>query len=200
MERVEPAGAPRSGLLGPLGTARLPECVTSDIARPVSDEAQSPVFYAEPDDPEMQEAAKRAVSSFKYLWRELTWEYRRIIPALELSGIKAAFKDPDEDHVEHMWLSEIEFDGEVIRAKFLNSPNQLTSVREGDQITPAKISSRIGCTCRRAACTAASRSRSFALACHRANGAATIRHGVSNSGEPSRVDLVPNWQEKERRA
>lgn len=95
------------------------------------------VFYAPADDAEMAEAAKRAVATFKYLWRELTWEYRRIVPALELSAIKAAFKDSGSSRskVEHMWLSEIYFDGEAITAKLLNSPNELTSVKEGDEVS-----------------------------------------------------------------
>lgn len=80
---------------------------------------------------------ERARASFKYLWRELTWEYRRIVPAFELSAIKAAFKDPggDASQVEHMWLTDIEFDGEVIRATLMNAPHELTSVAAGDSIT-----------------------------------------------------------------
>lgn len=72
----------------------------------MSDGARSPVFYAQSEDQEMDQAVVRAVASFKYLWRELTWEYRRIVPALELSAIKAAFKDSEDglDAVEHMWL------------------------------------------------------------------------------------------------
>lgn len=54
----------------------------------------SPVTYVAADDPAMARATARAQASFKYLWRELTWEYRRIIPGLELSAVKAAFKDP----------------------------------------------------------------------------------------------------------
>jgi uncharacterized protein YegJ (DUF2314 family) len=85
----------------------------------------------------MAQAATRAVSTFKYLWRELTWEYRRIVPALELSAIKAAFKDPGvaRSKVEHMWLTEIQFDGDAISAKLLNSPNELTSVKTGDEVS-----------------------------------------------------------------
>src|SRR5262245_8150109 len=97
----------------------------------------SPVYYFKGDDPQMAQAIARAVGTFKYLWRELTWEYRRIVPGLEMSAIKAAFKDPDEgrDAVEHMWLSELEFDGDVINARLINAPNNLTSVKEGDSIS-----------------------------------------------------------------
>ena len=95
----------------------------------------SPVTYAPADDPAMAEATARAQSSFKYLWRELPWEYRRIIPGLELSAVKAAFKDPDSDYTEHMWLSEIDFNGEVVEATLLNSPNHLETVEAGDRFT-----------------------------------------------------------------
>src|SRR5262249_49625271 len=75
--------------------------------------SMSQVYYSKTDDPQMAQAIARAVGTFKYLWRELTWEYRRIVPALGLSAIKAAFKDPNggRDAVEHMWLSDLEFDG-----------------------------------------------------------------------------------------
>ncbi|MEZ4372263.1 MAG: DUF2314 domain-containing protein [Polyangiaceae bacterium] len=95
----------------------------------------SPVTYAPADDPAMAQATARAQSSFKYLWRELTWEYRRIIPGLELSAVKAAFKDPGtaDDYAEHMWLSEITFDGDTVEATLLNSPNHLQSVEAGER-------------------------------------------------------------------
>lgn len=83
----------------------------------------------------MARATARAQASFKYLWRELTWEYRRIIPGLELSAVKAAFKDPgaEDEYAEHMWLSEISFDGDTVEATLLNSPNHLESVQAGDR-------------------------------------------------------------------
>lgn len=102
----------------------------------MGDRADSPVFYAKSDDPEMAKAVARAVASFKYLWRELTWEYRRIVPALELSAIKAAFNDPGgaPDAAEHMWLSNIEFDGDRISATLMNAPNGLKTIAEGDTV------------------------------------------------------------------
>lgn len=103
----------------------------------MSKQTESPVVWVGDDDAAMDQAMTRARSTFKYLWRELTWEYRRIVPALELSAVKAAFRDPGDEsgQVEHMWLSEIRFNGEVIVANLLNSPNWLRSVEEGDEIT-----------------------------------------------------------------
>ncbi|MGL4583549.1 MAG: DUF2314 domain-containing protein, partial [Flavobacterium sp.] len=39
-------------------------------------EKENPIFYAKGDDPILVEAYKKAQDSFKYFWRELTWEYR----------------------------------------------------------------------------------------------------------------------------
>jgi uncharacterized protein YegJ (DUF2314 family) len=168
----------------------------------MSDESPSPVCYAKHEEPEMAKAMADAVGSFKYLWRELTWEYRRIVPALGLSAIKAAFKDPgsSSDAVEHMWLTDIEFDGDVVSAILMNSPNKLTSAKEGDV---------------------------FALSLDqiedwmyvldgRVYGGFTIqviRAGLSHSERRShdrawgfdfanshRVDVVPNWKEKQKKS
>jgi uncharacterized protein YegJ (DUF2314 family) len=100
---------------------------------------KSDVYHAPANDPEMDAAMDRARATFKYLWRELTWEYRRIIPALEMSAIKAAFgaEGAGPDDVEHMWLGDIEFDGDEISATLINEPHRLTSVQAGDQVTLA---------------------------------------------------------------
>jgi uncharacterized protein YegJ (DUF2314 family) len=99
----------------------------------------SPVFLAENNDPEMQRACENARASFRYFWREVAWERRRIIPALTLACVKAPFSDGEPKRsargtpsVEHMWLSEIDFDGRLISGVLLNSPNTLKSVKKGD--------------------------------------------------------------------
>lgn len=97
------------------------------------------VFPFDNRDPEMQEATRQARSSFKYLWRELSWEYRRIIPALDIACVKTVFADrpveecgPD-DPVEQMWLNAIEFDGRTISGQLLNQPHWLKSVKQGER-------------------------------------------------------------------
>jgi uncharacterized protein YegJ (DUF2314 family) len=100
--------------------------------------AENPIFWFNNNDPEMQQAFRRAQFTLRYLWRELSWEYRRIIPALQLAAVKTAFADRPlaecgaNDHVEHMWLSEIKFDGRTFSGKLLNKPNRLKSVKAGD--------------------------------------------------------------------
>jgi uncharacterized protein YegJ (DUF2314 family) len=100
--------------------------------------AQNEIFFAKDNDPKMNEAFKKARESFKYFWREVYWEYRRIAPALNLACVKAAFfqniKDKNEPVVEHMWINNINFDGERIRGVLINEPNELTCVRNGDRV------------------------------------------------------------------
>lgn len=97
-----------------------------------------PVFMFDGDDAAMQQAYAAAKQSFKYFWRELSWEARRIVPGLEMSMVKLPFTDgPRTDgqpEYEHMWIGDVEFDGATLSGRLLNAPNWLTSVREGDAI------------------------------------------------------------------
>jgi uncharacterized protein YegJ (DUF2314 family) len=109
----------------------------------MSETGPSRVFLSEGDDPEMHRASERARADFRYFWREVAWERRRIIPALDLATVKAPFSDGDRAEptgdapdVEHMWLGEVDFDGEVVGGVLLNSPNWLKTVKQGD---PARI-------------------------------------------------------------
>ena len=51
------------------------------------------------DDPEIVAAGKTARGKFRYFWRELSWEYRRIVPGLDVAAFKVPFSDGDEDDV-----------------------------------------------------------------------------------------------------
>lgn len=98
-----------------------------------------PVFKFDSDDPEMQKAYQAAREAFRYFWRELSWERRRIVPALDMSMVKLPFTDgprsDGESAVEQMWIGDIEFDGDSISGTLLNSPNSLISVAQGDSIS-----------------------------------------------------------------
>jgi uncharacterized protein len=111
--------------------------------------SESKVFGFDNNDPDMQRAYQKARKTFRYFWRELSWEMRRIVPALELACVKAPFSDgegarghPENPQVEHMWMNNIEFDGRVIKGVLINSPNWLKTVKEGDeaQMPPGEIS------------------------------------------------------------
>jgi uncharacterized protein YegJ (DUF2314 family) len=105
----------------------------------MSDSEPSRVFLFDGEDPEMHKAHEQARATFRYLWREISWERRRIIPGLDL--VKAPFSDgadavdvPGQPRVEQMWLGEIDFDGQQISGQLLNAPNWLKSVKAGDSV------------------------------------------------------------------
>jgi uncharacterized protein YegJ (DUF2314 family) len=107
----------------------------------MSNESPSKVFMFDGEDADMLKAFQRARAHFRFFWREIIWERHRIVPAFEMACIKAGFSDesPDEAEtgkpkVEHMWMSEVDFDGRRVYGKPLNQPNWLKSVREGDDI------------------------------------------------------------------
>ncbi|MFL5341801.1 MAG: DUF2314 domain-containing protein [Gemmataceae bacterium] len=94
---------------------------------------RSKVFLSDDADPEMQRAYAKARANFRYFWREVAWDRRRIVPALQLACVKAPFSDgKDKSKVEQMWLSEVDFDGHFVSGVLLNSPNWLKTVKEGD--------------------------------------------------------------------
>jgi uncharacterized protein YegJ (DUF2314 family) len=104
--------------------------------RTMSD-SPSKVFFFDASDPQMQQANERARSTFRYFWRELSWERRRIVPALDLAAVKAPFTDGqlgDDSPVQQMWISEVNFNGREVGGVLLNSPNDLSSVSKGDAV------------------------------------------------------------------
>jgi uncharacterized protein len=107
----------------------------------MSESKQSPVFMSDNSDPEIQRAYEDARATFRYFWREVAWERRRIVPALDLAYVKAPFSDgepgtgtQDTSQVEHMWLSDVDFDGQAVSGVLLNAPNWLQTVAEGDTV------------------------------------------------------------------
>lgn len=99
----------------------------------------SPVFYMDSEDAAMQAVVSQAQSTFQFFWREAYWEKRRIVPALVVSSVKAPFSDEEmtmtsDAPVEHMWVTDIEFDGETIYGNLNSDPNDVTSVKAGDAV------------------------------------------------------------------
>ncbi|KRD12630.1 hypothetical protein ASE21_01620 [Flavobacterium sp. Root901] len=97
---------------------------------------QTTIFFADGENPKMIEAFKKAQETFKYFWRELSWEYRRIIPGLDVACVKVAFTQDinGETVVEHMWINDVNFDGDTIYGVLVNQPNDLTNVNNGDEV------------------------------------------------------------------
>lgn len=94
------------------------------------------IHWIDGENQSMIDAYQKAQSTFKYCWRELSWEARRIVPALDFAYVKVAFsQDIDgKNKTEHMWVGEVYFDGENICGELLNSPNDLTNIRQGDKV------------------------------------------------------------------
>ncbi|WP_445456400.1 DUF2314 domain-containing protein [Flavobacterium sp. HNIBRBA15423] len=92
------------------------------------------IFFADGNNPKMIEAFKNAQRTFKYFWRELSWEYRRIIPGLNVACVKIAFTQETENKeiVEHMWINDVQFDGKKVKGILINNPNELTNISNGD--------------------------------------------------------------------
>lgn len=51
----------------------------------------SVIYYVEQADEPVNRAGERARKTFKYFWRELFWERRRIISALDFAMVKVPF-------------------------------------------------------------------------------------------------------------
>lgn len=100
----------------------------------MSEHAQ--VLISKENDIEMVEANKKAQETFKYFWREVYWECRRIIPALDFAAVKILFKDENvrngDPTIEHMWINEVDFDGTFITGFLMNAPNWLRNISQGD--------------------------------------------------------------------
>lgn len=97
----------------------------------------SPITYFPGDDEEMLEANFLARKSFRDFWYQVSLDFNRIVPALSLAVVKAAFSDDFSDPnspVEHMFVEGIDFDGQIIKGTLLNQPNALTSISEGDEV------------------------------------------------------------------
>ncbi|HET9155627.1 MAG TPA: DUF2314 domain-containing protein [Myxococcaceae bacterium] len=97
------------------------------------------VVSGKDSDPEMQRAFASARETFRWFWQELSWEKRRIIPGLDFAYVKAAFSDGGE--AEHMWMSDVEFDGQHVSGVLLNEPLHVQA-RKGDpaRVLPSLIS------------------------------------------------------------
>jgi uncharacterized protein YegJ (DUF2314 family) len=80
----------------------------------------------------LKEAKSNAQNSFKYFWYQVALDFYRIVPALELGIIKAAFREHDLE--EFMWCNEVFYDGQFIEATLLNEPNTLSQFEAGQRV------------------------------------------------------------------
>ena len=85
------------------------------------------IFFADGNNPAMIEAFKNAQKTFKYFWRELSWESRRVVPAHVVACVKVAFTQEENNvqNMEHMWINNVSFDGDKITGILINTPSHL---------------------------------------------------------------------------
>lgn len=83
----------------------------------------------------MQEAIQLAQNNFSSFKEDLIKDRQRIIPAIEESLIKYAFETENKDvPVEHMFLSDIFYDGSNIIGIIYSEPIYTESVQAGNSI------------------------------------------------------------------
>ena len=90
------------------------------------------ISWVDGTDPDVKAASEDARRTFRHFVRELASEARRTVPAHELMAVKAAFGNGGA--VEHMWVADVRFDGEIVRGTLINEPHELTDVKLGDAV------------------------------------------------------------------
>jgi uncharacterized protein YegJ (DUF2314 family) len=97
------------------------------------------IYSVEGESDELKTAVISAQTTFKFFWRELSWESRRIVKSLDMAAVKMSFavddNDPELPSVENMWVSDVEFDGQFITGVLMNEPRWVTSVRASDTVS-----------------------------------------------------------------
>ncbi|MGE6388459.1 DUF2314 domain-containing protein [Pseudomonas sp. NPDC078416] len=97
------------------------------------------IYSVKGESDELKATVASAQATFKFFWRELSWEARRIVKSLDMAAVKMSFvldaDDPDIPSVENMWVTDIEFDGESISGVLMNEPRWFTSLKASDPVT-----------------------------------------------------------------
>lgn len=97
------------------------------------------IYSVEGESQLLKEAVASAQATFKFFWREMSWEARRIVKCLDMAAVKMSFMldpdDPDIPVVENMWVSDIDFDGETLNGVLMNEPRWATEFKVGDPIS-----------------------------------------------------------------
>ena len=97
------------------------------------------IYHVAGEADEFKLASANARATIKFMWRELLWERRRKIKGVRVAAIKVAFAvqsaDPTDPPIENMWLTHLDFDGNMIVGKLMNQPRWVTSKNAGDVLS-----------------------------------------------------------------
>ncbi len=83
-------------------------------------------------DDELDAAAAKALKTFGYFWREMTWENHRIEKGVDLALVNVLFTD-ESDH-EFLWVADVNFDGETLTGSLHSRPETMTSMQLGRSV------------------------------------------------------------------
>lgn len=98
--------------------------------------SKSEIIPVQSADAEMNAAMQTARDRFPEFWREVSADYQRVIPALGGSMVKAYFYDAGASQSgEHMWVSEVEYDGKTITGVLADTPRELRRLRSGERVS-----------------------------------------------------------------
>ncbi len=99
---------------------------------------ESPIAVKKNSDEPMNAARIKALRTFKYFWRESSWEARRILPGMGAATVKLGIKtDGTGENVpesEHMWFSDVDFDGVTLSGHVNNEPRWVSTLKLGDRV------------------------------------------------------------------
>ncbi|WP_234425189.1 DUF2314 domain-containing protein, partial [Xanthomonas fragariae] len=94
------------------------------------------MYIANDDAAALQAADAAACDTVKFFWRELSWEYRRVVPGVEMAAVQlpsatdaSAVDTPSHAHV---WISDLQFDGDQVSGRQLNDPEWIAGRTAGD--------------------------------------------------------------------
>ncbi|PYD93667.1 DUF2314 domain-containing protein [Pseudomonas syringae pv. pisi] len=97
------------------------------------------IYGVEGESEDFRVAVASAQRNFRFFWREMSWERRRIVKALDLAAVKVSFTtdsaDPDSPSVENMWVTDVDFDGLTLSGILMNEPVWVSSINAGDPVS-----------------------------------------------------------------
>ena len=98
--------------------------------------SDDPICTVDGSDAEMNAAIRLAQQTFPEFVREIELESHRIFPALEAAVVKAFFFEPaTPERGEHMFVDEIEVEGEMIHGVLSGTPQSVSGLTEGQRVS-----------------------------------------------------------------
>lgn len=101
--------------------------------------SDSIIYGVEGESEAFASAVASARTTFKFFWRELSWEARRVVKSLDMAAVKLSFpvddNDPDVPSLEHMWVTHVEFDGETLSGTLMNEPRWVKTAKASEHVS-----------------------------------------------------------------